>query len=465
MHKSNKFTYANILQINFDIFFLILTYTVAYLIACQLTTMHSITEYLWILIIFIPIWISIMAFLGMFDKTTFYYLDRVLRNVAIASFFSGVSLGTMFFFIKETSISRLFIGTFFLLCIAIMSLERCVFSKIYRRGNTNKFTPRIVVVCSQLTFFSFKQYLKKTHIRYNIVGTVQFDEQEANQDDQFKLDSLANLGDILKNQVVDEVVLAMPSDYNGVEQYISLCEKLGITVHLVLNYFNLKTSHVHISMLGPLPVVTFNTVTLNPFQKITKRMMDIAGALVGISITIFAAVFIIPAIMLDSPGSVVFEQKRVGRYGRVFNLYKFRTMCVDAEVKKEELLAMNEHRDGMMFKIKEDPRITRVGAFLRKTSLDELPQFFNVLKGDMSLVGTRPPTLDEVARYDFDHLRRISIKPGVTGMWQVNGRSNITDFDEVVALDVWYIDNWSIWLDINILLKTVGQVVGTKSAY
>jgi exopolysaccharide biosynthesis polyprenyl glycosylphosphotransferase len=236
-------------------------------------------------------------------------------------------------------------------------------------------------------------------------------------------------------------------------------------VHLVLHLSEPQISHVRISMLGPLPVLTFNTVTLNPFQKTAKRTMDIAGALIGILITTISAIFIVPAIKLDSPGPVIFKQKRVGRNGRVFNLYKFRTMCVDAEAKKEELHARNQYKNGLMFKIKEDPRITQVGSFLRKTSLDELPQFFNVLRGDMSLVGTRPPTLEEFSQYELEHIRRMSIKPGVTGAWQVSGRSAVTDFDEVVALDVWYIDNWSIWLDICILLKTVGQITKMDAAY
>lgn len=463
MHRTNKFAHVHILQFFLDVLFLLFTYTAAYLIACQLTTMRGFTEYLWILIIFIPIWISIMAFGGMYDRTTFYYLDRILRAIFIASSFSGLSLATMFFFIKETSTSRLFILSFFLLCIVIMSLERCVFSHIYRRGNAKKFAPRIVVVCSKQTFLWFIKYLRKTHILYNIVDIIQFEEQEDTQSGRSKLDSLEKLREILKNSVVDEVVLVIHRDYSGVDQYIRLCERLGVTVHLVLNLRQI--SHVHVSMLGPLPMLTFNSVNLNPFQIATKRIIDVVGSLIGIFITIIAALFIVPAIKFDSPGPAIFKQKRVGRNGRVFNLYKFRTMCVGAEAQREELQAKNQYRNGLLFKIKEDPRITRAGSFLRKTSLDELPQFFNVLKGDMSLVGTRPPTLDEFERYEFEHIRRISVKPGITGVWQVNGRSNITDFDEVVALDVWYIDNWSIWLDINILLKTLWQLTKMDAAF
>lgn len=401
----------------------------------------------------------------MYDKTTFYYLDRILRSIIIATLVSGLGIAAMFYFIHDTSISRLFIGIFLMLCVVIMFVERCVIRMVYGNGSNNGDSPRIIIICTNDNCLLFQQYLKKTLIRYNVLGTVQVGEGDVAHDD-ICLGRLDDLKDILVKHVVDEVVFYMPKGYIGnLEQYVILCEQMGITVHLVANFYNLKLSRAHISMLGPLPVLTFHTVNLNPFQAAIKRIMDIVGSLVGIFITIFASLVIIPAIMLDSPGPVLFIQKRVGLNGRIFNLYKFRTMCVDAEDKKKELLTMNEHHDGKMFKIKEDPRITRVGSILRKASLDELPQFFNVLKGDMSLVGTRPPTMDEVAKYDYEQRRRISIKPGLTGMWQVNGRSDIKDFDQIVALDTQYIDKWSIGLDISILLKTLCQVLKMKSAY
>ena len=170
------------------------------------------------------------------------------------------------------------------------------------------------------------------------------------------------------------------------------------------------------------------------------------------------------AIKIDSKGPVIFKQTRVGLNGRHFKMYKFRSMIQDAEAKKKELMAKNKVASGLMFKMDDDPRITKVGKFIRKTSIDELPQFFNVLFGTMSLVGTRPPTVDEVSKYDTRHWRRLSVKPGITGMWQTSGRSEITDFEEVVALDKEYIDNWSMWLDIKILFKTVIQVFMRKGA-
>jgi len=465
MHKSNKFAYANLMQFLVDVLFLLLSFGVAYLVTRQLTTLYGISEYMWILIIFIPMWMSIMAFRGMYDNTTFYYFDRVLKNVLFASFASGLGLVAMFFFITEVSKSALLIGIFLLLSMIIMFLERWIFDMVNQSEWSKRQTPRIIVVCSHETCTLFYRYLSKTHLHYKIIGVVQVGEGDP-VENEFNLGTLENLGDILKNNVVDEVILALPKAYDGgVEQYVSLCEGMGITVHLILNLYDLQLSHVNSSMLGPLPMLTFNTVPINPILNAVKRLVDIAGSLVGIAITLVAAIFIVPAILIDSRGPAIFKQKRMGRYGRVFDLYKFRTMSADAESKKQDLQSMNEHKDGLMFKIKDDPRVTKVGAILRKTSLDELMQFFNVLKGDMSLVGTRPPTLEEVALYRMDHLRRISIKPGMTGMWQVSGRSEITDFEQVVALDISYIENWSVGLDISILFRTIGRVFKMKSAY
>ena len=194
-----------------------------------------------------------------------------------------------------------------------------------------------------------------------------------------------------------------------------------------------------------------------------KRLLDILGGAIGTILFLMMYPFVAVAIKFDSPGSVLFKQKRVGKNGRVFNLYKFRSMYRDAEERKQELMAENE-MNGALFKVKNDPRITRVGKWLRKTSLDEFPQFLNVLKGEMSLVGTRPPTLDEVEKYQPEHLKRISAKPGITGLWQISGRNKITDFEQVVALDCKYLDSWRLLDDIKILFRTVIVVMQRKGA-
>ena len=207
-----------------------------------------------------------------------------------------------------------------------------------------------------------------------------------------------------------------------------------------------------------------------------KRLIDIAGGIVGCLLTAVIFIFIAPIIYIQSPGPIFFTQKRIGKNGKVFRMYKFRSMYMDAEERKKALMKQNKVQDGMMFKMDDDPRIIGsekkdkngkpkgIGNFIRRTSLDEFPQFWNVLKGEMSLVGTRPPTLDEWEKYDLHHRVRMSIKPGITGLWQISGRSDITDFEEVVRLDREYIETWSVELDFQILLKTVPVVLKHEGA-
>ena len=257
--------------------------------------------------------------------------------------------------------------------------------------------------------------------------------------------------------VVDEIIINLPSDHYDVQEWVSQIELMGIDVTLVINSFDFATiSEKRVQNLSGLNVVTFSTKFYRYSHVISKRILDILGSLFGLLICGLVAIFVVPLIRKDG-GPAIFVQKRVGQNGRIFHFYKFRSMYVDAEERKKELLSQNTMHGGM-FKMDNDPRITPIGAFLRKTSLDELPQFWNVLKGDMSLVGTRPPTLDEYESYTPAQKRRLSFKPGITGLWQVSGRSEITNFDDVVALDVAYIDGWTIWSDVKILLKTLGVV-------
>ena len=258
--------------------------------------------------------------------------------------------------------------------------------------------------------------------------------------------------------VVDEVFVNLPSEDYDIETVISQFEIMGIDVTVNLNTFDKslgRDKQIH-GMAG-LNVVTFSTNFYNPSHIIAKRILDICGAIVGLLLCGIASLFLVPLIRKDG-GPAIFSQTRIGKNGRHFTFYKFRSMRIDAEAIKEQLMDQNTMQGGM-FKIDNDPRVTKIGQFIRKTSLDELPQFWNVLIGDMSLVGTRPPTVDEYEKYTPEQKRRLSFKPGITGLWQISGRSKITDFDDVVKLDVAYIDNWTIWKDIEILLKTVKVVL------
>lgn len=273
-----------------------------------------------------------------------------------------------------------------------------------------------------------------------------------------------SVAEFLKKQVIDEALISLPdSSRTYIDSLISRLETLGIVAHVTVNTFGLSEREKVISKFGGERVLTYCSRVFEPSELSFKRLVDIIGGIVGAFLTILLGIIIAPAIYIESPGPVIFKQTRVGRNGRLFSIYKFRSMYMDAEERKKELMSKNQ-MNGLMFKLKDDPRITKVGKFIRKTSIDEFPQFFNVLKGDMSLVGTRPPTMDEFMKYEEHHKRRLSLKPGITGLWQVTGRNEIQDFEDVVSLDLKYIDNWSIWSDVRILIQTVIVVLLRKGA-
>ena len=270
----------------------------------------------------------------------------------------------------------------------------------------------------------------------------------------------ATMMNYITRHVVDEIYVDMNAkNRESLKADMYNFEDMGIKVHLKLDVIDeFRDFNVAVGMMNEVPVVTIFNREFDPLDMMIKRIVDIIGGLVGTAMMLVALVIVGPLIKLESPGPVFFKQQRVGKNGRMFNIYKFRSMYVDAEQRKSDLMSQNE-MNGLMFKMKNDPRITRVGRFIRKTSIDELPQFINVLKGDMSLVGTRPPTVGEFNEYEGHHKRRLSVKPGITGMWQAYGRNTVKDFDEVVKMDLKYIDNWSFGLDLKILMKTVVTVV------
>lgn len=275
----------------------------------------------------------------------------------------------------------------------------------------------------------------------------------------------------IRQEALDEVYIDIPYDTgSSLADIIYELSSMGIDIHINMPFIdNLNKNslmprlNTNIEEVGDTNMLTMKVVEHSTRGILIKRMVDIVGSIVGIIISIpIIAVTAIP-LKLESPGPLFFKQKRVGLNGRYFSIYKLRSMYMDAEERKKELMAKNEMK-GLMFKMTDDPRITKVGKFIRKTSIDELPQFWNVLRGEMSLVGTRPPTVDEYKQYENHHKRRLSMKPGITGLWQVSGRSSIEDFEDVIKLDVQYIDNWTIWQDFKILLKTVKVVFAGRGA-
>lgn len=280
----------------------------------------------------------------------------------------------------------------------------------------------------------------------------------------------AGISAIRKN-VVDRVFIEGSRKNKNVHEILYSCEKMGITTHYDLTGIFKSSRNTIVEQVAGRMVITSSIKFADSRQVFVKRVVDILGGIIGIIITGILTIILGPLIYIQDPGPIFFSQVRIGKNGRKFKIYKFRSMYMDAEEKKKELLAQNRMKDGLMFKVDFDTRVIGnkilssgkkkkgIGNFIRVTSLDEFPQFFNVLKGDMSLVGTRPPTVDEWEKYEMHHYARMAIKPGITGMWQVSGRSNIIDFEEVVKLDTEYIENWSMALDFKILIKTVLAVV------
>ena len=280
--------------------------------------------------------------------------------------------------------------------------------------------------------------------------------------------NIKNTANYVCQEWVDEVLIVTSNDVPYPGELIDKLTQTGVTIHLNLaKVTSVPGKKQFVEKVGGYTVLTTSINYASSFQLFLKRLMDIIGGLIGCILTAIIFIFVAPAIYIASPGPIFFSQERVGKNGKKFKMYKFRSMYMDAEERKAELMAQNKIGDGKMFKMDFDPRVignkilpdgtkkTGIGEFIRKTSLDEFPQFFNVLKGDMSIIGTRPPLISETNLYELHHRARLAIKPGITGMWQVSGRSDITDFEEVVRLDKEYISNWNIGMDIKILLKTV----------
>ncbi len=273
----------------------------------------------------------------------------------------------------------------------------------------------------------------------------------------------------VRSAPVDEVFINLPyKNASEIQSLVEEIEDMGITVHINIPSLEKildesKFNNINCKMVSGYPMATFAASVIDGNWMVIKRILDVIIG--GIGCIISTPIILITAIplLIESPGPLIFKQQRVGKNGRLFNIYKLRSMYVDAEERKAALMKSNK-MDGLMFKMDNDPRITKVGKFIRKYSIDELPQFFNVVKGDMSLIGTRPPTVDEFEQYESRHKRRLSMRPGITGMWQVSGRSNIQNFEEIVKLDCEYIDHWTPMLDIKIFFKTIIVVLTHNGA-
>ena len=403
------------------------------------------------------------AYTGILRRNRVQELKAVLMHCCIV--FAAVTVYV--WATKQSEIySRQVIFVFWGIAVVIEYFSRCLW-KIYIRQRMikgKKFSQLLVVTEECYAEECVSDFQHDRYKEFEVIGVVIVDKNRIG-DEICGVPVVACADSFLEYvriNVVDEIFINGNTRESSEALANELLE-LGLTVHFNLVRESRLMPNKLVERCGKYMVLTTSMKIATTRQVFIKRGMDILGSLVGLLLTGIAFLVFAPVIKYQSPGPIFYEQTRIGKNGRRFKFYKFRTMIVGADRMKEELMDQNE-MDGLMFKMEDDPRIFGIGKFMRKYSIDELPQFWNVLKGDMSLVGTRPPTEEEFVQYELHHKARLGIRPGLTGMWQVSGRSDIKNFEEIVALDTQYIYNWSLGMDIRILFRTIGVVLTGKGS-
>ncbi|UZP67600.1 sugar transferase [Desulfovibrio mangrovi] len=408
----------------------------------------------------------VMNRLGFYDEDFRPPLWQALKKVVVAVGIDFSLLAMGLYLANIDGVSRYFIGMCALLCFMGFMTVRCLMFQFFKTKSGAYRVRRILLVGStdrvEPVFEALQEMKSWGHA---VIGWLTVGEQR-DIPGLVKLGRLGDFDSVVADRDVDEVFFALPTSQPfNLKNNVELCKDMGLTVRILPAMFDPadRVQGLRVEDVNSIPTLTIYGTQINASGMFYKRIMDILGGVVGFMLFALMYIPIAIAIKLNDPGPVLFSQNRVGKNNRIFKLYKFRSMYMDAEARKKELMAQNE-MDGHMFKMKDDPRVTKVGRFLRRTSLDEFPQFINVIRGEMSLVGTRPPTPDEVREYKKWQRRRVSMKPGITGLWQVSGRNTIRSFEEVVKLDLAYIDGWRFLRDIEILFRTVWVIMKKEGA-
>jgi exopolysaccharide biosynthesis polyprenyl glycosylphosphotransferase len=417
-------------------------------------------------VIMISWWILLQK-TGVYSHASQTRLRSLFYSLLKTNLIGLVVLAVVAFLFRFSSLSRLLIFLFMMMNFTILFFEKwVVYWLLNRFAVARQPLDNIVIVGTNEQVTIFVQRLAgRPEEAVRLVGLVGWDQSDLGYEifGFPVLGTVHHLDSILTTRAVDEVIIIQPGrTLDDLEMVARLCEELGVRTSIVANLFDLSISRTGFRYLAGVPMLTYTTAPIDEWGLFFKRLLDLCASAAGLValFPLFLAVSIL--IKLDSPGPAFFRQTRSGLNGRDFTLYKFRSMVSDAEAQKNQLATFNE-MGGPVFKMKEDPRVTRIGKFIRKTSIDELPQLINVLKGEMSLVGPRPPLPEEVAKYERWQRRRLSVRPGITCIWQVSGRNQI-DFDEWMRLDLQYIDNWTFLLDVKILVRTLSAVLSAKGA-
>lgn len=408
-----------------------------------------------------------MGRVGFYSARRFPSTWSMIRALFIAVSLSFIVLSAGVVLIGMRPFSRVYLVAHFLFAFIALIITRVVLSYYLDRHARTTFNSRqILLMGSKDRIMAVAEALDRQRSwGHQVAGCLDVDGTCNPHPGNIQvLGTLDDFHNVLRKHQIDEVIFALPKGSPlHLDKYIQKCKEIGVAVRIVPALFDIADSSLRVEPIQGIPTLTDYAGITSASGLLYKKILDLVVGTAGFLLFLLLYPIVGLAIKLESPGPVLFKQGRVGMHGRQFYLYKFRSMVADAEAKKADLLVKKE-TPWPSYKIERDARITRVGQFLRKTSLDELPQFINVLKGEMSLVGTRPPTPDEVKQYEDWHRRRISIKPGVTGLWQISGRKEITDFADVVKLDLQYIDGWRFRDDLVILWKTIWVVLARKGA-
>lgn len=434
--------------------------------SAELRSVWQIKDYLWFMWTVIPLWIFLLLF-----ERAYYSLERksigeVIVPTMRAVFEGLIIILAVLFIAKIFAKSRLFFVIFGGVNVVLLLLIRWIISFVQGRIFRNPpFYHNVLVVGTgkhAVGLCKFFELHEKWGVK--IEGFLKGGQGEGRVEEGRIIGQFEDLSKLLRALPIDWVIFALPASQNElIMKGIEVCKELGVVASCPLSdYFPFSGTNLSLDVYGGIPLLSFRTTTVRKWELLIKGIMDRVCALIAVMVLAPLLGFAALLIKLTSKGPVFFRQKRCGINGRKFTFYKFRTMVADAEKKKKELEHKNPKK--IVFKIADDPRITSVGKFLRKTSIDELPQLFNVLRGDMSFVGPRPPVPEEVVKYEDWQRRRLSMKPGLTCLWQIKGRSEL-DFDEWMKLDLEYIDTWSLSLDVKILLRTIPAVLSTRGAY
>jgi exopolysaccharide biosynthesis polyprenyl glycosylphosphotransferase len=431
-----------------------------------MSRLGPLTDYYWVLVIIVPLWAVLLKSFGTYDsmrtKTYGAVAWIVIKTVIIGFVLTSVSI----YFIDKEYFARGILIVFVTLNMTLLLAEKMVLRYLQRYFRARGFNiRRIIIVGTSKSARRFGKHIDD-HVGwgFRLVGFVGGIDDEPPPAGLRVLGNINELVRIIDENIIDEVFFAVPFEkIKGIQDAFWTCEEVGVKVHITADFFNLLLTQTHVENFHGTPLLTSSPVPNKALPLMLKRISDILVSAITLTVLSPFLLIISTLIKLTSRGPVFYKQPRIGLYGRVFNVVKFRSMRVDAEKYRNELEALNE-MDGPVFKIKNDPRTTLLGRLLRKTSIDELPQLFNVFRGQMSLVGPRPLPVYEVAQFERWQRRRLSMKPGLTCLWQVGGRSTITDFDDWMKLDLKYIDDWSLGLDLKILLKTIPTVLFTRGA-